>query len=826
MEALDPAAIVAALSLEQKVELVAGADTWHTAAVPGVPVLRCSDGPAGVRGTSWTGPPSASFPCGTALGATFDPELVELVGRALGREARSKGAHILLAPTVNLHRTPIGGRNFECMSEDPTLTAHLAAAYIRGVQSQRVAACIKHFVANDTEHERMTISSEVDERTLRELYLLPFEVAVRPVDEGGAGVRVVMSSYNRINGVYAGEHTEILRNLLRDEWGFDGVVVSDWFGTQSTAAALEAGLDLEMPGPPRRRGDLLAAAVRAGEVSEARLDESVIRLIELMRWCGLDDPTERWSTEETTDDSAETRELIRRAAISGTVLLRNESPSPGAQPLLPISQSERPRIALIGPNAERGQLQGGGSARVRAHRPVPILGALRARGLDVRHHRGCVISRRLPVIRGRFEVTYTSPERGSADVTTATVSLERTSLLWADQPAEGIDVTNFGCTVRGEFVPDVSGTWEFGMSVVGSAVLRIDDVVVVDLSEPQVGSSFFGMGSPEVRSTVELEAGTPCRIDVSYPIQRYEMLRGLRIGAMAMITADEVAEAAALAADSDVAIVVVGTDDEWETEGEDRTTMDLPGRQDELVEAVATANPNTVVVINAGSPVSMPWLDAVASVMQIWFPGEECGDAVADMLLGDAEPGGRLPITVPRRLADTPAYLSHPGVHGRAVYGEGLFIGYRWYDARDIEPAFPFGHGLGYTSWEVTAMTISGAVQGPTHSASSSGTSTSEPGVTVTIDVANVGARAGSTVVQCYVESPPGQLRPVRELRGFARVAAEPGATVTAQMWLPERAFATWDPTRSAWVVPEGAHHVYVGLSSRDLAAAGSVVRG
>ncbi|MEN9506680.1 MAG: hypothetical protein RI958_2606 [Actinomycetota bacterium] len=815
MQRLDPPSVVGSLTLEQKVTLVAGADTWHTAAVEGLPVLRCSDGPAGVRGTSWSGPPSASFPCGTSLGATFDPELVEAVGQALGREARSKGAHILLAPTVNLHRTPIGGRNFECMSEDPTLTAHLASAYVRGVQSQRVAACIKHFVANDTEHERMTISSEVDARTLRELYLVPFEVSVLPVDEGGGDVRVVMSSYNRVNGVYAGEHQELLRTLLRDEWGFDGVVVSDWFGTQSTAAALEAGLDLEMPGPTRHRGERLMAAVRSGQVSEARLDESVTRLLELMRWCGLDDPDETWSTSETTDDAPETRALIRRAAISGTVLLRNDSPAPGTSPLLPLEAGEAGlRVALIGPNSERGQLQGGGSARVRASRPVPILGALRERGLDVRHHRGCVISRRLPVIRGRFEVEYTS-----GDGTSATVPIERTSLLWADRPADGIDISDFGCTISGQFAPDVSGTWEFGLMVVGSAVLRVNGAVVVDLSEPQTGSSFFGMGSPEVRATVELEAGSPCHVEVTYPVQRFEMLRGLRLGATPVVAADEVAQAAALAADADVAVVVVGTDDEWETEGEDRSTMDLPGRQDELIAAVVAANPNTVVVINAGSPVTMPWLEAVPSVMQIWFPGEECGNAVADMLTGVAEPGGRLPITVPRRLADTPAHLSHPGVHGRAHYGEGLFIGYRWYDAREIEPAFPFGHGLGYTTWAVTATSISGTLVGP-ESADSA-----EVGVTVTVEVTNTGSRPGSTVVQCYVESPPGLLRPLRELRGFARVHADPGHTATAQVWLPERAFSTWDSTRESWFVPTGAHHLHVGLSSRDLRVAGSVVR-
>lgn len=820
MSRIDPDALTAALTIEQKVMLLAGADTWHTAVLPGVPVLRCSDGPAGVRGTSFNGPPSASFPCGTALGSTFDPDLVEEIGRALGREARSKGAHVLLAPTVNLHRTPIGGRNFECMSEDPTLTAHLAAAYIRGVQSQRVAACIKHYVANDTEHERMSISSEVDERTLRELYLVPFETAVRAVADGGAGVRVVMSSYNRINGVHAGEHDQLLRGVLRDEWGFDGVVVSDWFGTQSTAAALEAGLDLEMPGPTRRRGEHLLAAVRAGEVSLARIDESVTRLLELMRWCGLDDPAEGWTVDETTDDSPATRAVIRRAAIEGSVLYRNEPAAPGGEPLLPLAPGRR--VALIGPNSERGHLQGGGSARVRPNRPVPILGALRERGVHVVHHRGCVIARRLPVARGRFEAVYSS-----GDGTVATVALERVSLLWTEPPAEGIDPGHFGCTIRGQFTPDVSGTWEFGVMVVGSAVLRVDGRVVVDLTEPQVGGGFFGMGSPEVRGTVELEAGTPCTVEVSYPLQRYEMLRGLRLGAMPLAAEDEVAEAAELAATADVAVVVVGTDDDWETEGEDRATMDLPGRQDQLVAAVVAANPNTVVLVNAGSPVSMPWLDAVPAVLQIWFPGEECGNAVADMVLGVEEPGGRLPVTIPRRLADTPAYLSHPGEHGVARYAEGLFVGYRWYDAREIEPAVPFGHGLGYTTWELGASSISGTLGPGRVPGAPTGTPT---GVTVTVEVTNTGPRAGSTVVQCYVAPPQGApaaglRRPVRELRGFARVRAEAGQRITAEIRLDERAFATWDPVAHEWAVPDGVHHLEVGFSSRDLVAAGAIVR-
>ena len=792
--------LLASLSLEQKVALLAGADTWHTVAVPGVPVLRCSDGPAGVRGTSWTGPASASFPCGSALGATFDPELVEEVGRALGREARSKGAQMLLAPTVNLHRTPVGGRNFECMSEDPVLTAHIAVAYVKGVQSEGVAACIKHFVANDTEFERMTISSEVDERTLRELYLVPFEAAVRPVDEGGADVRSIMSSYNRLNGRYVADDAGLLRTLLRDEWGWDGVVVSDWFASLDTVDAALAGLDLEMPGPTRRRGAALVRAVLDGEVDPSHVDECVSRLLRLFHWCGLFDGVAPGA--ETTDDSPETREVARRAAVSATVLLVNRGRDDGA-PMLPLDPGVS--VALVGPNAARGRIQGGGSAQVRANRPVGPLDALRSRGFDVRHAEGCRIDKRLPTLRGEFTVHYHDAHGAVHEQ-----EVERLGLVWQDGPAPHLDATHFGAEVRGGFVPEVSGTWTFGLVAVGPATLRVNGAVVVDIPVALTGGALFGNASPEIRGTVELEAGVPASVEVELSRHETVMMRGLMVGAEGPAVDDPVQAAVDAASDADVAVVVVGTNADWETEGEDRTTMDLPGRQDELVRRVAAVNPNTVVVVNAGSPVAMPWLDDVAAVLHVWFPGEEFGNALADVLLGDAEPGGRLPITFPRRMEDTPAYLSHPGQGGVARYDEHQFIGYRWYDARQIEPLFPFGHGLGYTTWQFEGAELSGSLA---------------EGFTVQVRAVNTGHRSGSTVVQCYVEAPAdGPRRPRRELRGFARVRAVPGATATATIWLPERAFAVWDVDAHAFVVPPGAYHVLVGESSVDLAPAGSVV--
>ena len=786
---IDIDAVLATLTLEQKVSLLAGHDNWHTQALPGVPAMRVSDGPAGVRGTSWTGPASASFPCGTALGATFDPDLVQEIGVALGEEARSKGAHVLLAPTVNLHRTPVGGRNFECMSEDPVLTSRIAVGYIRGVQQHHVACCIKHFVGNDTEFERHTISSEIDEVTLREAYLLPFETAVKPVAEGGADVRSMMSSYNRINGVYASEHRELLRGVLRDEWGFDGAVISDWFGTHTAAESLEAGLDLEMPGPPRERGAKLLAAVRNGETSEARVDEAVRNLLRLFVWSGVGEIDQH----EHTLDSATTRDVIRRAAVAGSVLLKNDG-------ILPLAAETT--MALLGPNAERGQVQGGGSARVRTVRPSMPLAALQARGIALVHEPGCRIEKRLQTMRGEFRVRYTGTDGATADDTT-----DRLNFIWMDDPAPGIDVAAFGVSINGSFTPAVTGDWQVSLTVVGSAVLRIDGEVMVDLTVPQTGGAFFGLGNNEIRVPLACEAGVRREVSVEIMVEERSQLRGLIVGAEPPATDDAMERAVAAAAAAEVAVVVVGTNADWETEGEDRDDMHLPGAQDELVRRVAAANPRTVVVVNAGSPVSMPWLHDVAAVLQVWFPGEAFGEALADMLLGVAEPGGRLPLTIPRQLSDTPAYPYHPGRDGKAVYGEGLLFGHRWYDAHEIDPAFAFGFGLGYTTWELGEATMTGRI---------------DDAVVVSVPVYNTGDRDGGTVVQCYVEPVAREVgRPLRTLQGFARVRAAAGQQAVATVQLDTRAFSRWDPAAHAWVVAPGEYRVLLGWSSRDLTLAG-----
>jgi beta-glucosidase len=775
------------LTVEQKVHLLAGADMWHTVGFPAppVPVIRTSDGPAGVRGTSWDGVRSASFPCGSALGATWDRELIRDVGRALGREARSKHAHVVLAPTVNLHRTPIGGRNFECFSEDPVLTAELAVAYIEGLQEEGVAACVKHFVGNDTEFERMTISSEIDERTLRELYLVPFEAAVRR-----AGTRTVMAAYNRLNGTYCSEHPWLLTDLLRGEWGFAGLVMSDWYGTHSAGASLRTGLDLEMPGPPRARGAHLHEALAAGEVDESALDRSVARLLALAEWTGasVDQPTD----EGTADDPA-TRGVIRQAAVRASVLLKNEAG------LLPLSPAVR-TVALVGPNARYGRVQGGGSARVRpVHRPGP-LDALTSRGLEVTYEPGGSIARFLPTVHGDFTIELVDGGRVIARSGT-----DRLSWREGDPFVERGDTRAVDARITGGFVPDATGPWEVGIRAIGPVTLRVDGAVVIDVPAGRRGGAFYGIGGPEERAAVEVEAGRRYELTVDYPAAG-EPARRVVVGARPVPAGGHIERAAAAAAGADVAVVIVGTDDNWETEGEDRTNLSLQGDQDELVAAVAAANPSTVVVVNSGSPVTMPWLAEVSAVLQLWFPGQELGDALADVLTGAEEPGGRLPITFPAQLEDTPAFAHHPGTNGRAVYAEGTFIGHRWYDREGIAPLFPFGHGLGYTTFSIRPAGVSGSTAN---------------GATVTAEVTNTGRRQGGEVVQVYVAPPAGDpARPLRHLAGFRRVDLEPGQTERVAIELDWRSFAVWD---GQWTVPAGEYTVLIGRSAAELEAAGTV---
>jgi beta-glucosidase len=781
--------LLAELTLDEKCSLTAGASLWYLPPVPrlGIPALKVSDGPSGVRGDSFGGRRSLSLPCGMAVGSTWDPDLVGRLGEVLAAEAKSKGVHVLLGPTVCIPRTPLAGRTFESLSEDPLLTARITVAYVTGVQSHGVACCVKHFACNDQEYERMSISAEVDEHTLRAVHLVPFEAAVRE-----AGVWALMTAYNRVAGIYCGEQSDLIEGVLRDEWDFDGLVMSDWYGTHSTIPAARAGLDLEMPGPPGWFGPSLAAAVREGHVDETVVDEKMRHLLLLMTHVGLigpDGPIEEGGgggDGEREEDDPGRREVARQVATAGTVLLTNDG-------LLPLDPGRLSSVAVIGPNASQMPM-GGGSSEVTPHRRRSVAEALAERlpNVRVKDEVGCRIDRGLAPIDLRLLTPYDGftveffdrPDALSSTdgrpVPVATGLTHSARAVWIGPP-HGLETGRWSVRLSATFTPDVPGAWRLGLETAGRAVLRLDGEVVVDNSDPERGTGFYGAGSEPVEVRHELEAGRSYALSIElWPRSLSNPIIGARVGAARPDPGDEFERAVAAAAAADAAVVVVGLNNQWESEGYDRPDLSLPGRQRELIEAVLDVNPKTVVVVNAGAPVEMPWADRAGAVLVPWYAGEEGADALADILVGTAEPGGRLPITFPSRLEDTPtagAPEHYPGVDGKVVYGEGVRVGYRHYEAAGIEPLFAFGHGLTYGDvvWEDVSV-VAGRVS---------------------VQLWNRGQRRGTEVVQVYRRAGAHH-----ELAGFVKAVMDAGERQQVQVEIDAAA----DPSE-----------FLVGASSRDI---------
>ncbi len=833
---IDIEVALGALSLPDKCALVAGQTNWRTAAFPeaGIPQLKMSDGPNGVRGEGHgsAGVPGVVVPAGITLGATWDEALVAEIGDLLGRECLRKRAHVLLGPTVNLHRTPVGGRTFECYSEDPELSGALGAAFVRGVQAHDVGVTVKHFACNDTEIDRMRVDVLADERTLRELYLRPFERVVKE-----AGAWGVMSAYNLVGGEHCAENRRLLTDILRDEWGFDGYVVSDWFGVHHGAEAANAGLSLEMPGPPRVYGDTLLRAVERGEVTEAQVDRLARDVLTVIGRTRADERL-AGEPEQAIDDPAE-RALTRRAAIGGTVLLRNEPVWELDGPVLPIPPDRLGSVAVIGPNAVVDRSMGGGSASLQPHSHRTLLDALTDRldgAASVVYEPGVRIERLTPVLRGSqlvspsgdrgLRLDYVNGRDWDADadlVASATSTLVR---FFGTTP-DGIDPRNFGARLSGSFVPEVDGVHTIGVVSTGPVAVAVTPsgsgpVTIVDdpAGELPRSKEFFGYGSIEVTRDIECRAGEPVELAAKWRTGRRDGFAALRIGVRAPEPPDLMDRAVAAAAAADAAVVMVGTNDEWETEGFDRETMDLPGRQDELVERIVAANPNTVVIVNAGSPVTMDWAaddhaHPAPAVLMPFFAGQEQAEALVDVVLGVADPGGRLPITFPARLADTPAYLDHQPDHdssGRTTqrYGEGLFVGYRWYDARQLAPRFAFGHGLSYGSAEWGEPTVAA-------DAISAGAISAGGGAAVTVPITATGDRAATVVVQGYVAPiDPGCVRPDKELKAWAKLVVPAGTTETVTLTFGPDAFHHWDPAVAGWVVDPGEYELVLAASAAD----------
>ncbi|MFE1368971.1 glycoside hydrolase family 3 protein [Streptomyces anulatus] len=789
---------LARLDLDAKTRLLAGQDLWSLPALPeiGLGSLVMSDGPIGVRGTAWTAAdPALTLPSPTALAATWDPDLARQAGRVLAQEARRKGVHLLLAPTVNLHRSPLAGRHFEAYSEDPYLTGRIGAAYVSGVQDGGVGATVKHFVANDAETARFTVDNQVSERALRELYLAPFEEIVAT-----ARPWAVMSAYNQVNGVTMTEHRRLQVDVLRREWGFDGVVVSDWLAARDTVGAITGGLDIAMPGPLTVFGPALADAVRAGRVAESVVDGAVRRVLLLAARAGILDGAEPVVTEDALPPVADGRLLAREVAARSFVLLRNEG---GVMPLAP-AQGET--IALIGGAAREGRVQGGGSATVFPGRVVTVLEALSGAlpdGTELVYAVGADPHEGLTLAADGFDLrAVLRDEHGT--VLAEKYLEEGGRIRWmASALPGGADFRALASVeVTGTYTPGKSGTHHFGTKGVGAFRLSVGGTTLFDgVHRPEGGDPLGALtGRPIERGSIRLEAGVP--VDVSLwagdPKLSYGPVEGVTFALAHRPPAGHgdtlVEEAVAAARAADTAIVVVATTEAVESEGFDRTSLKLPGRQDELVHRVAAVNPRTIVVVNSGAPVEMPWRDEAAAVLLSWFPGQEGGAALTDVLLGNAEPGGRLPTTWPATLADAPVTDVTPK-DGTLLYEEGVFIGYPAWQRHSAAPAYPFGHGLGYTTWEYEEMRA-----------------TPER---VEVRLRNTGTRTGRETVQIYAAPlRPQPARPARRLVGFTTVTAEPGETAHADITLAPRAFHLWDEDARRWTVTPAPYLLHASRSA------------
>jgi beta-glucosidase len=789
--------LMARLTLEEKVSLLAGESSMTLQSIPrlGIPAIKVTDGPTGVR--SPEGKPATVFPVGVAIAATWNPELAKAVGAAIAEESRGYGASVLLAPTVNIVRTPRWGRNFETYSEDPLLAGKLALGYVAGAQGKGVGVSIKHFAANNQETNRFFVDSIVDERTLREIYLPAFEMVVKQADPWS-----VMASYNKVNGTYASENRWLLTDLLKKEWGYKGFVVSDWGATHSTAPAVNAGLDLEMPGPAQKFGEKLLAAVRAGEVTQAQLDDNARRIVRLIVRSGaLDGPLPKGEI-----GGEKHRAAARAAAEEGIVLLKNA----GVLPLKPGIRT----LAVIGPNADIARIQGGGSSAVTPFdKLLTPLDAIRAAlpGVEVVYQKGVDSEETPPTAdpalfsptadgkeTGLQATYYAEPDFSGAPVKRQHVTdfTKRISANIASAKVIGYASMRWSGVLRAP----ATGTYEFSVRGTGSGVLTLDGRKILDKATPATPDNRDVIGFPVPNRTVsvQLEGGKlyPIQLDYVTGQTPYEALKfGVRV------PRPDFDAAIAAAKRADAVVVIAGSASLTEGEGYDRANFDLPGDQDRLIAAVAAANPSTVVVVNAGAAMTMPWAATVPGIVDMWLPGQEGAAALADILIGKVNPSGKLPVTFPKASADDPTLLTDM----KAKYAEGLLVGYRGYDARGVAPLFAFGHGLSYTSFGYASLTAP---------------ATLAPGAPakVRVTVRNTGKLPGKEVVQLYVaraDRTPDE--PIKQLAGFAKLSLRPGESRAVEISVDPRAFGYWDTATHHWVARAGAYQLLVGSASDDI---------
>ncbi len=787
--------LLSRMRLEEKIALLSGKDNMSTKENRrlGIPSLKMTDGSHGVR---WG--ESICFPTGITMASTWNPSLICEMGKVLACETKLNGRNVLLGPCINIHRVPLGGRNFESFSEDPYLTAETSKAYIEGVQSENIAASVKHFICNNQEYQRFIVDVKVDERALREIYLPAFKESIKEAD-----ALTVMAAYNKVNGSYCCANKHLLRDILKDEWGFEGFVVSDWGATHSIVKSANAGLDLEMPGPGKYFDEDLLQAVKGGQVSVEAVNDKVRRILTVIFKLGLFDRKD--SECGKYSDIEQRRKIAYKVAEEGIVLLKNEND------LLPLKKEKINSIAVIGPNAKVVRVGGAGSSFI-----DPVYSISPYKGLKDKCHDKI----RLNFAQGVLmpdELLTIPTDLLFPDKTSKTNGLKgeyfdnrffsgepvitrldkKIDFNWkGSSPSPKIKRDNFSVRWTGIIRPKESGSYQLGLTSDDGSKLYINDKLLVD--------NWGDHGAQSRTSTIYLEKGKSYKVKIEY----YEnggfavMRLGYKPQADALLK-----EAEKVARNSDVVIIFAGLSDRIEGEEKDKEDMSLPEGQDELIEQVYKANKKTVVVLINGSPVRMDrWLDSVPSVIEAFYPGQEQGTVLADIIFGDINPSGKLPTTFPKRISDSASYGHYPGKERKVYYKEGIFVGYRHFDKNNIEPLFPFGYGLSYTKFKYTNLNITPKKL-----------KRNNP-IRVSLDVENIGEVKGKEVVQLYIHDTESSLpRPPKELKAFKKVNLKPNEKKTIYFELDKDSLHYYDPKMKEWVIEPGEFEVLIGSSSRDI---------
>jgi beta-glucosidase len=789
------------MTLEEKIQIIGGENTFYTHPFPqlGIPSLKMSDGPLGVHDYG----PTTAYPAGIALAASWDVDLAKRVGAMLGKDARARGVNFVLAPGMNIYRAAMNGRNFEYFGEDPFLASRMAVSLIKGIQEQGVIATAKHFAANNEEYGRLEVSSDVDERTLREIYLPAFEASVKE-----AKVGAVMDAYNPVNGIFMTQNGHLNNEILKKEWGFDGILMSDWGATHDGIAAANGGLDLEMPSAGYMYKDTLLPAIKEGKISAATIEDKVRRILRKAIEFGFLDRPQTMSTIPPL--SQEGRQVALEAAREGVVLLKNTGN------ILPLDKSKTKTIAVIGPDAYPAVIGGGGSSLTKPFNSVSylegisnylgttadVLYVVDAPPLEEVFANSKFVT--TPGGSGGLKAEYFNNENleGTPELVRTDAHID---FRWGDGSyALNEPVDHFSVRWTGYFVPDKSGDYSFYTNSDDGVRLYLDDERVID--DWQRHSETVN------RYGKRLEAGRSYRIRLEYFERVGAATVGFGITATGLALGRETKE---LAEKADVVILCVGFDSLTESEGADRT-FQLPAGQDELIQQITSINRNTIVVVTAGGNVDMTrWIDRVPGLIHAWYPGQEGGTALAQILFGDYSPSGKLPASFERRWEDNATFNSYYPAKGekRVRYAEGVFVGYRHFDRSTIKPLFAFGYGLSYTTFvygNVSVSPLSGSVNQP---------------ITVSFDVTNAGQYEGAEIAELYVGDGHASVpRPVKELKGFARVNLKPGETRRVAISLDRRAFSFYDVDKKDWNAEPGRYSLLVGASSDNIQLKASFV--